>query len=201
MPQIDNRKIFVLSKRYDSQISNASNYTYLGSTISSNGSFGLSKQIATEKTRRCIFNPKKYLDFYKLPITTWNKLFDALFSPILLYNSEIWGTYEKINFDKWETDCVEKLHIPNYIHKYYSGLNKRAPNVASRNEAGRLSLKSKIYENILKFWIHLENLPENNAYHCLQIYKNLAMFSSKTCFISSVNKIVDLFQAWTNKIL
>ena len=107
MPQIDNRKIFVLSKRYDSQISNASNYTYLGSTISSNGSSGLSKQIATEKT---IFNTKKYLDFYKLPITTWNKLFDALFSPILLYNSEIWGTYEKINFDKWETDCVEKLH-------------------------------------------------------------------------------------------
>ena len=56
----------------DSQISNASNYTYLGSTISSNGSFGLSKQIASEKTRRCIFNTKKYLDFYKLPITTWN---------------------------------------------------------------------------------------------------------------------------------
>ena len=57
----------------DSQISNASNYTYLGSTISSNGSFGLSKQIAAEKTRRCIFNTKKYLDFYKLPITICNK--------------------------------------------------------------------------------------------------------------------------------
>ena len=73
---------------------------------------------------------------------------------------------------------------------------KRTPIVASRNEAGRLSLKSKIYENILKFWIHLENLPENSiAYQCLQISENLARFSSKTSFISSVNKIVDLFQA------
>ena len=91
-----------------------------------------------------------------------------------------------------KTDCVEKLHTQFY--KYYFGF--RAPNVASPNEAGRLSLKSKIYENILKFWIHLENLPENSiAYQCLQISKNLAMFSSKTCFISSVNKIVDLFQA------
>ena len=71
-----------------------------------------------------------------------------------------------------------------------------APNVASRNEAGQLYLKSKIFENILKCWIHLENLPENSiAYQCLQISKNLAMFCSKTYFISSVNKIVDLFQA------
>ena len=98
----------------------------------------------------------------------------------------------------WAEYCVEKLHTQFY--KYYFGLNKRAPNVASRNEAGRLSLKSKIYENILKFWIHLENLPENSiAYQCLQISKNLAMFSSKTCFISSVNKIVDLFQAWNQQ--
>ncbi len=102
--------------------------------------------------------------------------FDTLFSPILLYDSEIWGTYEKINFDKWETDCVERLHTQFY--KYYSGLNKRAPNVASRNEADHLpvSLKSKIYENILKFWIHLENPSKNSiVYQCLQISNHLVV--------------------------
>ena len=113
--------------------------------------------------------PKKYLEFYKLPVTTCNKLFDSLVRPILLHNSEIWGAYEKLNFDNWETDSVERLHTQFY--KHYFGLNKRAPNVASRNEAGLLSLKSTIYENILKFWIHLENQPENSiAFQCLQIF-------------------------------
>jgi hypothetical protein len=107
--------------------------------------------------------------------------------------SEIWGAYEKLNFDKWETDGVERLHTQFY--KHYFGLNKRAPNVASRNEAGRLSLKSTIYENILKFWIHLENQPENSiAFQCLQISKQLALSSTKPCFISSVNEITRLFQ-------
>ena len=84
--------------------------------------------------------------------------------------------HEKLNFDKWETDGVERLHTQFYKHYFAFGLNKRARNVASRNEAGRLSLKSKIYENVLKFWIHLENQPENSIafqWQCLQISKQL----------------------------
>ena len=41
------------------------------------------------------------------------------------------------------------------------GLNKRSPNVASRIELGRLSLNLQITMNIFKFWIHLENQPED----------------------------------------
>ena len=33
-----------------------------------------------------------------------NKLFDALCSPVLLYNSEICEAYDSINFEKWEKD-------------------------------------------------------------------------------------------------
>jgi hypothetical protein len=193
MPQINPRETFFFLN--GSQIINAPDYTYLGSTISSNGSFALSKQISIDKTRRSISKTKKYLEFYKLPVTTCNKLFDSLFRPILLYNSEIWSAYEKLNFDKWETDGVERLHTQFYKHYFAFGLNKRARNVASRNEAGRLSLKSTIYENILKFWIHLENQPENSiAFQCLQISKQLALSSTKPCFMSSVNEITRLFQ-------
>ena len=39
------------------------------------------------------------------------------------------------------------------------GLNKRSPNVASRNELGSLSLNLQITMNIFNFWIHLENQP------------------------------------------
>ena len=61
---------------------------------------------------------------------------------------------------KWEKDPVERLHTQFY--KYFLGLNKRAPNVVARNETGG-RLKVNILLRIIKFWIYLESLPENNA--------------------------------------
>ena len=57
-------------------------------------------------------------------------------------------------------DPVERLHTQ--CNKLFLGLNKRAPNVVARNETGRLSLKWNILIRIIKFWIHLESLPENS---------------------------------------
>jgi len=119
-----------------------------------------SKKVLVEKARRSIFASKRYLDFNKLPIKTCNKLFDTLFLPILLYGSEIWGAYDSINFKKWEKDPVERQHTQFY--KCFLGLNRRAPNVVARNETGRLPLKLNILLRVIKFWIHLESLPENN---------------------------------------
>ena len=76
-----------------------------------------------------------------------NKLFDSLFLPILLYSSEVWGAYDNIYPKKWEKDAIERLH--SQFYKHYLGLNRRAPNVASRNDMGRLSLKSTIFIKIL----------------------------------------------------
>ena len=64
-----------------------------------------------------------------------------------------------MNIKKWEKDPVERLHTQ--FQKYFLGLNNRAPNVVARNETGRLSLKLNILLRIIKFWIHLESLPEN----------------------------------------
>ena len=97
--------------------------------------------------------------------------FNTLFKPMLLYTSEVWGTYDKRNFDKWEQDPVERLHCQFY--KYFLGLNKRASNVVAWND------KPTIYLNILKFRQHLEELPENSiAEQCLIISKELAIPSS-----------------------
>ena len=60
------------------EISNATEYTYFGTTFYSNGNFSISKQRLVEKTRRSIFACKKYLDFNRLPISMCNKLFDSL---------------------------------------------------------------------------------------------------------------------------
>ena len=71
-----------------------------------------------------------------------------------------------MNIKKWGKDPVERLH--RQFQKYFLGLNNRAPNVVARNETGRLSLKLNILLRIIKFWIHLESLPENGiAKQCL----------------------------------
>ena len=120
-----------------------------------------------------------------------NKLFDTLFLPILLYSSEVWGAYDNIDLKKWDREPIEKLHTQFY--KYYIGLNRRTPNVVSRNEVGRLSLKLNIYTRILKFWIHLENLPENSiAKQCLQMSSQLAEHK-KPSFIFSLNEILQIY--------
>lgn len=67
--------------------------------------------------------------------------------------------------------------------KYFLGLNRKVPNVVARNETGRLSLKLNILLRIIKFWILLESLPENNiAKQCLIISNRLANELLLRCF-------------------
>ena len=68
-----------------------------------------------------------------------------MISPILSYNSEIWGVYVKHDFKAWDNTPVEKTHLK---------LNK-ASNVASRSELGRFPLIINIYKNILYYKLYL----------------------------------------------
>ena len=163
-------------------------HSYLCITFNTNGSFANSKTVWVEKARRSIFASKRYLEFNKLPLNTCNKLFNTLFLSILSYGSEIWGAYDNMNIKNWEKDPVERLHTQFY--KYFIGYNNRAPNVVARNETGRLSLKLNILLRIIKFWIHLESLPENSiAKQCLIISNQLAN-EAKTSFALTVNEII-----------
>ena len=67
------------------------------------------------------------------------------------------------------------------------GLNKRSPNVASRNELGRFSLNLQITMNIFKFWIHLENQPPDSiAKLCVNISDKTAE-GNKSGLINKIN--------------
>ena len=85
-----------------------------------------------DKVRRSFFATCRYLDFSKVPIDITNKLFNSLFLPTLLYGSEIWGVYDKDDFNSWEKDVTERTHI--FLCKQSLGVNKQCPNVAARNE-------------------------------------------------------------------
>ena len=92
-------------------------------------------------------------------------------------------------YNSWEKDIIEKAHIS--LCKQVLGVNKQCPNVACRNELGRLPLKELTDLNILKFWIHLENQPEDSiARQCLTIWKELAN-KNQVCFAQKVNKLCE----------
>ena len=38
------------------------------------------------------------------------KIFDSMISPILTYNSEVWGTFVKSDFKSWDNSPIEKAH-------------------------------------------------------------------------------------------
>ena len=103
------------------------NYTYLKVKFSANRNF-TNQENLPEKTKRSFFAAN-----------------------VLLRDQ---GIYDQSEYSRWDKDSIEKTHI--HFCKMCLGLNKRSPNVAQRNELGRLSINLRIAMNVFKFWTHLE---------------------------------------------
>ena len=74
------------------------NYTYLGTLISSTGNFSMALDNLKEKALHALFSLRKHTNISKLSPVLANKIFDMMISPILTYNSEIWGVHVKPDF-------------------------------------------------------------------------------------------------------
>ena len=96
------------------------NYTYLGTCLSSSGNFTLSLEHVRQKALHALFSLRRNTDFNKLKPSLSCKIFDSMISPILTYNSEVWGAYVKSDFKStWDSSAIEKL-----IH---NSVNARPP--------------------------------------------------------------------------
>ena len=86
-------------------------YTYLGTRISSSGSFTVTLDHLKEKALHALFSLRRHTDFSKLKPSLACKIFDMMISPILTYNySEIWSVYTKSEFKAWDNSQIEKTH-------------------------------------------------------------------------------------------
>ena len=85
--------------------------------------FVLSLRVAVVKqaAKNCAFN-------YQL----------SIISPILTYNSEVWGAYVKSDLKSWDSSQVEKTHFQ--FCKRYLEVSNKASNVAYRAELGRFPI-------------------------------------------------------------
>ena len=72
-----------------------------------------------------------------------------MISPILTYNSEVWGLFIKSDFKCWDTSPNEKGHLQ--FCKSYLQVNNKASNKACRAELGRYPLTFNINKRTLKY--------------------------------------------------
>ena len=92
-------------------------HTYLGLKMTPNAKFSVANQHLSEKATHALYKMRKNLDFHSLPPDIACKIFDTIISPILLYNSEIWGAYFDNDYLNWDKTTIEKTHLNfvNYI--------------------------------------------------------------------------------------
>ncbi|MCG8431402.1 MAG: hypothetical protein MJA29_09555, partial [Candidatus Omnitrophica bacterium] len=109
-------------------------------------------------------------------------MFDHIIKPILLYGSEIWGTFNPVSskirrassfqVDKgFEGIPAEKLHLK--FCKYALKVRKNVTNNAVYGELGRHPLYLPILKNCIAYWQRLELAEDNSLLkHALTENKN-----------------------------
>ena len=164
-------KIMVFQKRarknadfhflIDSQIIDVvQEYTYLGTRMSSSGNFSVSREHLKEKALHALFSLRRHTNLSKLKAALACKIFDTMISPILTYNSEIWGVYAKPDFKTWDGSQIEKAHLQ--FCKRYLEVNNKASNIACRAELGRFPLNITINQKILKYILYIQSKDEES---------------------------------------
>ena len=81
----------------DRTIKNVKEFTYLGITFNGSTSFQPALKELSNKANRALFSLNSKCKLSKLPLDIAIKLFDVMISPILLYESEVWGATNGIN--------------------------------------------------------------------------------------------------------
>ena len=127
-------------------------------TIKSNGSFSETITNLADKAEKSLYSLKRVLlhnNKIKLPL----HLFNIFIKPVLLYGSEIWGQ-DFMDNKKWDKSAIEKVHLK--FCKNILQCNRQACNAAVRGELGQFPLLLEVKLNIVKYWLHIVQLPHYN---------------------------------------
>ena len=155
-------------------------YTYLGVKLTHNGKFTIAVKQLAEKALRAINITRKSLNIHALPPKLAIKIFDRVISPILLYNSEVWGAFSNCDFNKWEQSPTEITH--SKFCKIYLGVNRKATNIACKGELGKFTLLFPIFKKLFRYVIHINSLPDSTLVkQAFLLSKNLN-FDNKSSF-------------------
>ena len=114
-----------------------------------------------------------------------------MISPILLYNSEIWGGYVKSDFKAWDGKQIERRHLQ--FCKRYLEVSNKASNVACRAELGRFPLLIAINQRILNYLLYLQNEQPDSFVRQSFLISSELHTTGKNSFYSNLMKISEYF--------
>jgi hypothetical protein len=172
---------------------------YLGLSLSPNGKFTLAvKQRLADKAHRAMNSTRKKLDICKLPPNLAVKIFDSIISPILLYNSEVWGAFANHDLNKWDQSPTEKIH--SKFCKIYLGVNRKATNIASRGEMGKFPLLIAILKRLMKYIVHINTLPDYTIVKQAFLLSKDLFLDNKPCFYSNVMHLIKNYASSTDEL-
>ena len=147
-----------------------SNYKYLGIHFTASGSFHFAQTELYKKPLKAYFKLRK--DFFSLnpSVKSSMHIFDHTLKPILLYNSEVWGSYnissDRLNTRVFDLDNTFKsLQCEKLLLKFSKvllGLHKKSVNFAVLSELGRSPLHFNIVISLVKYWYRLVNLSNES---------------------------------------
>ncbi len=179
-----------------------SNYRYLGVHFTASGSFNIMRNELYKKALKAYFKLRS--DFFSLnpSIKTCLHIFDHTLKPILLFNSEVWGSYcasnakmRTFDFENiFKNVSCEKLHIR--FLKQLLGVHRKSVNFAVLSELGRFPLYYDIAKSVIKYWYRFENLSSDHpilkdAYICSKNLNNEGKHSWYT-FVSKLLNHLDI---------
>lgn len=153
-------------------------YKYLGVHFSASGSFSFAQNELYKKALKAYFKLQKDFLSTNPKIQTSIHVFDHTVRPILLYGSEVWGSFNCLSPKFRSRDVIpldriylnsmsERLHLK--FCKYILGVNRKTTNFAVLSELGRFPMHFDIVKAMLNYWQRLEHDVENfpllqNAY-------------------------------------
>ena len=120
--------------------------------------FTLSLEDLRQKALHAPFSLTRHTDFSKLKPSLASTIFDTMISPILTYNSEVWGAFVKSDFISHQglLDPESKKLIYTFVHN-------KSFNVACRSEFGRFPFIIDINKRILNYLNYLQENDENSV--------------------------------------
>ena len=148
-------------------------YKYLGSIISNTGNFRINEVNLKKKGLRASFLLTKNLKTAKP--SSMIKLYEKIVEPILTYNCEValaylprtWD-YTRFVFDIWDHgDEINK--VTTSFLRQLLGVHRKTSNVGVLSETGKYPTIMKVYNQIFKYWLRLNNTDNKFLQEALQI--------------------------------
>jgi hypothetical protein len=172
-------------------------YKYLGIIFCSSGSWQYARDDLYNKGSKAFFKLRQMMGQRPEPNVILH-LFDHTIKPVLLYSSEVWGTFNTKRASNavnkidtiFQTFPQEKLNTRTC--KFALGVHKKATNAGVFGELGRYPLYITGIINTVKYWHRLSHPDSANSPLLSAAYKqNISTLNMPDSWISSVRFIFE----------